>query len=346
MTSIPRLYALGLLACLACLMPVQVLALDRPWTFSLYFENDIFNDTDQNYTNGVRLTWISPDLSAYRDSDKLPGWSLPLIRRLPFINEPGLQRNIALSLGQSMYTPQDLSRTDLIRDDRPYAGWLYAAVAFHSKSLRRLDSMEIQVGMAGPASLAEPIQKRVHKWKDSPYPHGWDNQIKNEPGLVVVHERTWRSFQADLGSGMGFDFLPHVGGALGNVAAYLNAGMEFRLGLRLPSDFGTCPIRPGCETNAPLDKGHASHAAARDFGIHLFASVDGRAVVRDITLDGNTFTDSHSVDRRPFMGEAAAGMSLVAGRFKISYTQVFQTKTFYGQKDSHAFGSVSVSFTY
>ncbi len=46
-------------------------------------ENDLFAETDQNYTNGV------------------------------------------VKFGQSMFTPKDPARTDLILDDRPYAGLLY-----------------------------------------------------------------------------------------------------------------------------------------------------------------------------------------------------------------------------
>ena len=45
------------------------------WTFSLYFENDLFADTDRRYTNGIKLSWVSPDLSDYRDSPELPPWS-------------------------------------------------------------------------------------------------------------------------------------------------------------------------------------------------------------------------------------------------------------------------------
>ena len=92
-------------------------------TFSLYFENDIFANTDQDYTNGIKFSWISPDWTGYAEGGKLSAWSLPYVRWLPFINKPGFQRNLALCMGQNMYTPEDISREDLIEDDRPYAGW-------------------------------------------------------------------------------------------------------------------------------------------------------------------------------------------------------------------------------
>ncbi|MBC2703616.1 MAG: DUF2219 family protein, partial [Desulfobacula sp.] len=34
-------------------------------TFSFYFENDLVADTDQHYTNGIKLSWISHDLTGY-----------------------------------------------------------------------------------------------------------------------------------------------------------------------------------------------------------------------------------------------------------------------------------------
>ena len=33
-------------------------------TLSFYFENDFFGDTDRYYTNGIKLSWISPDWPA------------------------------------------------------------------------------------------------------------------------------------------------------------------------------------------------------------------------------------------------------------------------------------------
>jgi lipid A 3-O-deacylase len=85
---------------LALVLANSAQATNDDWSFSFLLENDLFADSDQNYTNGIQLGAISPDLTEYRDSDKLPKWSLPLIQMLPFINEDGLQRNIGFSLGQ------------------------------------------------------------------------------------------------------------------------------------------------------------------------------------------------------------------------------------------------------
>lgn len=316
------------------------------WTVNFLFENDLFGDTDRNYTNGLQVGFISPDLTRYRDSDKLPRWSLPLIERLPFINEPGLQRNVAFSLGQKIFTPQDISRTDLITDDRPYAGWLYFGAAFHNKNLRRLDTMEIQFGIIGPASLAEQAQNFVHQLRNIDEAEGWDNQIENEPGFALIYERKLRLLQSVSARGFGYDLIAHGGGTLGNVFSYLNGGMEARLGWNLPADFGTSLIRPGGDTNAPVDSNDPRLGAGSGYGVHAFAAVTGRLVGRDIFLDGNTFRSSHSIDREELVGDLIVGLCFIVKGLKITYSQVFRTKEFDLQDDGHNFGSISLSYVF
>ncbi|MDX1529545.1 MAG: lipid A deacylase LpxR family protein, partial [Gammaproteobacteria bacterium] len=238
-------------ACLAAtlfLMPGQVTAqedYDNSWTFSVHFENDLFADTDRNYTSGVKFSWVSPDLTRFRDDRQLPEWIYPYVEALPFINEPNRERNIVFSLGQSIYTPQDTERSDLITDDRPYAGWLYLGLGFHSKTESRLDTIEVQLGVVGELSLAKQTQILVHKARDIPTPNGWQHQLENEPGINLIYERNWRHELAGGDRGLGADIITHAGASLGNVYTYANLGFEIRAGWNLPEDFGTSTIRPG-----------------------------------------------------------------------------------------------------
>jgi len=136
---------------------------------------------------------------------------------VPFINKPGFQRAISMSIGQNIYTPEDIKRRDLIKEDRPYAGITYLAIGFHSKSSRRMDTLEFDLGIVGRHSYAEDCQKVVHEWIDSAKPEGWDNQLRDEPVLEVVYERKWKLLQSGAGGGFGYDFIPHMGAGLGNV---------------------------------------------------------------------------------------------------------------------------------
>lgn len=319
---------------------------DNSWTFSFHFENDLFADTDQNYTSGVKLSWVSPDMTRFRDSDELPRWSHGLIEQLPFINAPDRERNVVLSVGQNIFTPQDTSRSDLVTDDRPYAGWLYLGVGFHSKTESRLDTLELQLGVVGPLSFAEQAQLLVHELRDLDKPNGWEHQLENEPGLNFIYERNWRDAPFGAGHGPGFDVITHMGGAVGNVYTYANLGFEVRAGWNLPDDFGTSTIRPGGDTNDPVSRDDPRRDKKTRFGFHVFAFTDGRVVARDIFLDGNTFADSHSVDKRRFVADIAVGAALIYGRFKLSWARVWRTREFEGQPSSHRFGSITLSYTF
>jgi hypothetical protein len=83
----------------------------------------------------------------------------------------------------------------------------------------------------------------------------------------------------------------------------------------------------------------------RSLGIHAFLAVDGRAVLRDIFLDGNTWKDSHSVDKRYLVADVVAGIGISAKRFKLTYGAVYRTKEFHDQSSNgHFFGSLLLTF--
>jgi len=124
-------------------------------------------------------------------------------------------------------------------------------------------------------------------------------------------------------------------------------GGQVRFGWHVPSDFGTYLIRPGSGGNAPVDETDPRLSrSSRRFGVHLFFAVDGNAVARNIFLDGNTFRDSHSVDKKHFVADIIGGVGIIIHRFKITYSYVHRTKEFDTQREAQNFGAVSVSFTF
>ena len=54
-------------------------------TFTLYYENDYFTGSDQDYSQGLKLTWSTPYETEFGEPN-LPEWSYPLINNLPFVN--------------------------------------------------------------------------------------------------------------------------------------------------------------------------------------------------------------------------------------------------------------------
>lgn len=316
-----------------------------PDVYNFYYENDLFAGTDNNYTSGAKFSWVSANLEDYIHDPCLPKWVRQL-NRISEIVQPGVfdTRNMVVSFGQEIYTPTDKYRSDLIVNDRPYAGWLYLGLAYNARNDKDMEVTEIDIGMVGPASLAKQSQDFIHRLRGIDRFQGWSNQLNNELGIQFVKERKTKVFNYSRSSGPKIDAITHYGYSLGNVKTYLNAGMEVRIGTYLPNDFGTSPIRPASDSNAPLPM-NVSHRLA-DGGIHAFVSVDGRAVARNIFLDGNTFSDSHSVSKRYFVGDVAAGIAWQWVGGKITYAQYLRSKEFRGQVKPQSYGSITLSLEY
>ncbi|MDD5476574.1 MAG: lipid A deacylase LpxR family protein [Syntrophales bacterium] len=318
-------------------------------TLTLYLENDLFGfeNKDRYYTHGTKLSWISRDLTNYRDILRLPQWMHRLVDRMPYINDPGSLRTVSVSLGQNIYTPEDKKRRELIRNDRPYAGISYLGLGLQSKTPLRMDILELAVGIVGRHSYAQDCQVAIHRRIGSVKPQGWSNQLHDEPVLNMYLERKRKLLQNRTSGGPGFDVIHHLGVAAGNVFTGVNIGGQARFGWNLPNDFGTYLIRPGSDSSAPLDDTDPRfNLPMRRLGIHMFLAVDGKAVARNIFLDGNTFRDSHSVDKKPLVADLIGGVGIIIHRFKITYSYVFRTKEFSGQQSDQQFGALSFSFTF
>lgn len=333
-------------------------------------ENDMLADTDRNYTNGVALALVSHDMEGRLRSDCLPrplglytrflGWVDP-----GFWNRAGAEtasQNLAVRFGQAMYTPEDETRTDLIRDDRPYAGLLYVGLAWNRRvppqdaDYEMLDSRELTLGAIGPGSLAEQSQNLVHKLRGIERFRGWEHQLHNEPAFQLALERKFKPYAIGaVRPGWSSDVIGSYALRLGNIETAASAGLELRMGWNVPNDFGSYPIRPGGENRPPsaatrLRSTLPRSAGAPRPGAHVFVNLEAKAITWDFSLDGNLFRNSHHVSRRPWVAQAAAGVSsqwLVAGHgIRLAVMRVWRTREFDEQRGSHAFGSVALSWEF
>jgi lipid A 3-O-deacylase len=310
-------------------------------TFTVYWENDFVARTDRDYTNGLKFTWSTP-YNTDMASSHWPRWSRAVMNSLPFVSGPDTQKALSLSLGQNIYTPTDTARSDVITDDRPYAGITYLAAGFHGIKGNQRTNWEIDVGMIGPLSFAEQTQNTIHRAINSEPAQGWSHQLHNELALEMIYESQWRTLNEENVRGFNYELIPHLGVRVGNVQIYVNTGAEARVGWNLPRDFGSCPIRPGCETNS----GDMERKTGRHLGAHLFTAVDGRVVLRDIFLDGNTLRSSQSVDKEFFVADLMVGFAVEYGKYKVNYSYVLRTKQFKTQQNDQIFGTLSLSWLY
>ena len=99
------------------------------------------------------------------------------------------------------------------------------------------------------------------------------------------------------------------------------------------------PLRPAGENTTPL------RAAGRSQGWagHLFVAADARWVLRDISLDGNTFKSSHHVDKRALVADVGYGLAVTWAEWKFAFARYHRSREFRGQQEVPVYGSFTIS---
>jgi hypothetical protein len=301
---------------------------DPASTWTLQDENASIssaNLTDRYYVNGLRLGWTSPTGPA-------PGFLSALGTTLW---GEGQQR-IAFSLSQQIYTPADTQVSVPDPRDRPYAGLLLGDFSLLSDTDTSRSVLMLSLGWTGPATGAEGLQNGFHNLIGQNEVNGWSHQIPNTPAVELLSGRTWRLPITHLG-GLETDVLPSLTAAVGDVRDYVQAGATVRLGQGLDSDFGAPRLRPGLS-------GEDAYVQTIPFAWYLFAGLDGQAVGYDLLLQSSPFRGGPHVNIVWDVGEAQAGIAILAYGMRLAFTYTVQTQEFQNQHGGlHQFGSAALS---
>ena len=299
---------------------------DGTWTAN--WENDVFGGTDRNYTNGNRFSYVSPEAG-------MGGLHGPIARALLFADENDRVR-WGLALGQSLYTPRETEARRPLPDQHPYAAWVYGEYSVYAQDRDSLRMVGLQAGLVGPSAQGEWTQNNVHEIVNSYEVNGWDNQLEDEPAFALMYERKERALIAGEYVGLELDVVPHIGVALGTLRTQANAGATLRFGDDLKRDFGPPRIRPAMG-------GSGYFETTPSFNWYLFVGAEARAVAHNLFLDGNTWKDSASVDKKPVVAELQYGLVLQYDSIQLAWTFVTRSRQFEEQERPQQFGAVSLS---
>lgn len=250
----------------------------KPAVISFTTENDFFGGgTDRNYSNGIRLERVS----AADDVHPVLGW---VGHRLPWLDLDRTDLRQGFAISHAIFTPEDIAAIEPDPADRPYAGWLAISGTVTASNENFQDTLQLNVGVVGPAANGEFIQNSWHQVIGVDAANGWDAQLKDELGIEIVAQRLQVLDRWELPFGVETDFAVNWGGALGNVRTYANAGLTARIGWDLGVNYSPPPrIRPALSGGGEFIPGTKEDP----FGGYLFVGIDGRGVVRDMFFDGN-----------------------------------------------------------
>jgi hypothetical protein len=293
-------------------------------TLSLRTDNDAFdfwmlpwNRPDDEYTSGVHITY---------DGGDAPWWARAFLSGDGACTARSRScRSARAELGQDIYTRDATLRdTSVVDHARPSAGWLYLSQSARSLRDDRSDEVTFTLGVTGPPSLARLTQRIAHNAAPTfNRPTDWSRQIDFEPGVIVRYEQR-RRLGAELGA-MGFDVVPRAAASLGNVLTSAEAGVQVRTGWHLQHPW------------LPEDGGAS---------VALVGGISGRAVARDLFLDGNTFRDGPRVGHEPFVGSGELGIELRYRALSLAYRAVSDTRAYAAGPRWHPWASMVGGVTF
>lgn len=308
---------------------------------TLLFENDAFgviDKSDNDYSNGVAYDWGDDGYDQFEDVE-MPAF-LRSIFGWTYVNGQA-DGTYALDyvVSQGMFTPDDLSAAALLVEDRPYAGTLTWKARLRNYQDNASRSFGLTLGVVGPLSAAEEAQKGIHELIGAEMPNGWHNQIDNEPVFRLDGEYVNRFLAGNWAENLAVDTSLYAQAGLGNLKSNAGLGLVFRLGDELESTYAF--------VNPLVTRGSGMMGApATGFSWQVQAAVYGQYVYNDITLDGNTFKDSHSVEVVHDQYIVSFGFSLRNGSWGFDFSTQQGSKQYEQQQRKSNFGSVSFSYFY
>lgn len=289
--------------------------------FGVNFDNDIFNNTDYYYTNGIRISYVS----AVFASSPL-AWPM-----LPYHKSSMNYHGMAIV--QNMYTPTNPDTSNIIEGDRPFAAYLYLGHFKNSlsKLKRYRQYSELQIGLIGPGSLGGLVQSQIHEIP----PLGWEAQIQND--LVLNYTAL---VEKGIYNPAHFDLNLFAQGRIGSLYNDLAGGLRIRAG-KLNPYFSM----PGL---AKEESAEGSTSLRWQYGI--FATAKVSAVIYNATLQGGMFNKSNAytiaasdLERLVFTG--SVGIYFAYRQLGFTYEQFYNTPEFRNALH-HRWGHINITFCF
>jgi lipid A 3-O-deacylase len=292
--------------------------------WQLTIDNDLFGsgNRDRWYTNGIRLSWTVADSQPSnfftRSVDELSRFAV--WRDQPLI--------LSYTIGQSMYTPQNINVAAPQPMDRPWGGYLYLGVSAHAYNNDEFRASELKVGVTGRAALGEQAQSLIHQIIRSSPPQGWDQQLKPRLGIQISHGRVYRILDDTRKNRVGFQI--GWGAATGTLRTHANVNMAMLIGNLTGKD---TPIMMGNEGDFVVQDFSNRDEFKKTFG---YLALGYTGVAYNYFLQGDTPYGRPDLSPRKGYGTAQIGVSLplrewVSGSSswpRLVYSQTFRTAEF------------------
>lgn len=314
---------------LCLLISSTAVASDRS-TVSFSLDNDGIFGVDQDYTNGLFLSYASGAIE--------PNWiTKPL--SLSYWGAASLDK-FEITLGHKMYTPSDIEADYPLTNDRPYAGYLHSEFNYISLNPHQAQRVNFTIGTTGENSLADKAQDIVHGITGSDEPQGWDYQVGNKIAgsvgyLTHINLIRYRSI-----ANSDFEISNVSEANVGNFRSDVSTGLMFRWGTDLAGNMGAANI----DSEVPF---RPSMLGASNSGWFIFGGLEGRYRFNDITIEGDRpgieHPENYPVTLENWQATAVLGFAWYNQTFGASLTTTMKTPDYkQAQTDIYGTGGLSL----
>ncbi|WP_272165259.1 lipid A deacylase LpxR family protein [Vibrio diabolicus] len=319
---------LSKLIVLTLLSPVAMASTKSTVSFTL--DNDGIFGVDQDYTNGIFLSYATGQLKQESQWKRLS---------LADSVHPNIDK-IELVLGHKMWTPSDIEADYPLVNDRPYAGYLHTEINYLSLTDDKAVRYNFTIGATGESSLSEKAQEIVHGITGSTDPQGWDYQIDDKVAFSLGY-RVFNKLMRSEGQKTQWEITNINDINAGNFRSDVSQGVMFRWGTNLASSIGAANI----SVESPFS---ASMLAQNTSSWFLFTGVEGRYRFNDMTIEGDRPgipepSAPYDVTLQNWQASAVAGATWYNQNYGASLTFTIKTPDYEeSQTDVYGTGSFSV----
>jgi len=248
------------------------------------------------------------------------------------------KKTYEISAGQMMFNPYSGDAPDPAKQDRPFAGYLYASGMMNwFYSDESIISASVQIGTTGKNSLGEAGQKLLHKTFGFYDVGGWDYQIKNELAINLSAQYT-KLLTRTAGNAVELSFEGYAN--LGTTFSGVGAGLLFRTG-NLNQLFNSAYPHAVIGNNAKTKS-----LVKRE--MFFYAKPQLNVVAYDATIQGSMFNNNSPVtfSQKPIVFAQQLGIDYSVDRFTADFGVLFKTKEIKSVARAHQWGSITVSYRF
>ncbi len=284
--------------------------------WSIDLQNDIVTGTDEHYTNGISVNWISDPVEGCDDLSVDTGGGcgiFNLFSAFSLVNEESEHIAVGYRIAQDVYTPSNTRTEELITNDIPYAGYLHARYSLFEWRDQIVSSSYFSIGLVGPLSGAEWAQKSLHRLIGNEEPMGWEHQLQNQPILGFGYSRSIRSWSTRFENGTQLDWINSFGFEVGNFMTGCSVGSLVRYGVGYPLELGPDSGMGGATGNGRIAFG--SRDGSMGWSLNLGTYLSG--VAYSMILDSS---DEHDLDRKPYIHAGIISISFFISDFEFTFS--------------------------